>query len=327
MKRSSLIIFAVMAVAYVFIPILAPDPFFLRVASYIGVNVIVVLGLALLLGYSGQISMGHAAFVGLGAYTLAFCTVKLDLPWIVGTVAAVAVAAVAGTILAWPCLRLKGHYLAMATLGFGQIAVVAFNELKPLTGGPDGIGGIPLPSIGPLVFSSHQSWFYLTWGFVAACALVASRYAGGLRGLSIKAVRGSEEGAAAVGIDVSRTKVVSFAVSSAFAGLAGALYASIVGFISPSLFSLDQSIRYLAMAVLGGPYSLVGPAISSFILTAMQYVEAFIPGIPDALASAFQAFETDIFGIAIILTVLFAPKGIKALRIGRARRLSAGEER
>lgn len=327
MKRSSFVILAVLAVAYVLIPILVPDPFFLRVASYIGVNVIVVLGLALLLGYSGQISMGHAAFVGLGAYTLAFCTVKLGLPWIVGTVLAVAIAALAGTVLAWPCLRLKGHYLAMATLGFGQIAVVAFNELKSLTGGPDGIGGIPLPSIGPLVFSSHESWFYLTWALVALCALIASRYAGGLHGLSIKAVRGSEQGAAAVGIDVSRTKVVSFTVSSAFAGLAGALYASIVGFISPSLFSLDQSIRYLAMAVLGGPYSLIGPSISSFVLTAIQYVEAFIPGIPKALASAFQAFETDIFGIAIILTVLFAPQGIKALRIGRARKLSGGEER
>lgn len=306
-------------VAYVLTPLVVPDPYFMRIASYIAVNVIVVLGLAMLFGYSGQISMGHAAFVGIGAYTVAFLTVKAGLPWALASLAAVALSGALGWLLAWPCLRLKGHYLAMATLAFGLIALVAFNELRTITGGPDGIGGIPVPSIGPLTFTTQASWFYLSWGLVGLCAIVAWRFTSGLRGLRVKAVRGSEQGAASVGIDVARTKVQTFALSAAFAGLAGALYASIVGFISPSLFAVDYSVRYLATTVLGGPYSLIGPTVSTIALTGLQYIEAFFPGMPRAVVGVFQSFESDIFGIAIIVVVLFAPRGIRGVLSRRAR--------
>ena len=141
------------AVALV-VPLVISDRFLLKVFTFAGVNVLVVVGLALLFGYAGQVSLGHAAFVGLGAYTCAFCTVELGWPWLLGFVAAGAVAAFGGLLLAVPSLRLKGHYLAMATLGFGQLMSLAFVEAVPVTGGVDGFTGIPFPSIGPVEFRS-----------------------------------------------------------------------------------------------------------------------------------------------------------------------------
>lgn len=310
----------VAAAAYVAVPLVFDDLYLLRVLSYLGLNVIVVIGLALLFGYAGQISMGHAAFVGIGAYVLAYCTVHIGLPWIVAVVAAVIVSAAFGAVLAWPALRLKGHYLAMATLGFGQIALVAMNELKPLTGGPDGMGSIPAARLGSFVFDTHAEWFWLVWAAVGTVGFIAYRIVRGASGLRLMAVRGSEPGASASGIDVASIKVRMFAVSAAFAGLSGALLASIVGFISPSLFSIDHSVRYLVMTVLGGPYSLVGPALSSGALTAMQYAEAFFPGMPEALSSALQALETDLFAIAILAVVLFVPGGIAGALAAMKRR-------
>jgi len=130
------------------LPFVVTNSFLLKVFTYVGLNVIVVTGLALLFGYAGQVSLGHAAFVGLGAYTCAIVSVKLHAPWPVAFAAAGAVAAVGGLVLALPSLRLKGHYLAMATLGFGELMSLAFTEATPLTGGVDGFSGIPFPTVG-----------------------------------------------------------------------------------------------------------------------------------------------------------------------------------
>jgi branched-chain amino acid transport system permease protein len=300
-------------------PFLVADRFLLKVFTYVGINVLVVTGLALLFGYAGQVSLGHAAFVGIGAYTCAFLTVKVNAPWPVAFVAAGAVSALGGLVLALPSLRLRGHYLAMATLGFGELMSLAFAEAVPITGGVDGFTGIPFPTIGSMAIKTPAGLYWLTWA-VTACALVAAANMVSLRpGRAMRALHGSELGAAACGVDVVGVKVRAFVISAMFAGLAGALYASAVGFVSPSVFTVTASVAFLAMAVVGGSGSLAGPVIAAILLTLLQYLDALIPGISRQAAQTVQSFQPDVYGLAIILVVLFAPGGVGSLWRARTR--------
>jgi branched-chain amino acid transport system permease protein len=300
------------------LPLFVADSFLLKVFTYVGLNVIVVTGLALLFGYAGQVSLGHAAFVGIGAYTFAFTVVRLHVPWAVGFAAAGVAAALGGLVLALPSLRLKGHYLAMATLGFGELMSLVFTEATPVTGGVDGFSGIPFPSIGSLSIKTPAGLYWLVW-VVAGVALVLAANMVSLRpGRAMRALHGSELGALASGVDVVGVKVRAFVVSAALAGLSGALYASVVGFVSPSVFTIGASVTFLAMAVIGGTGSLAGPVLAAALLTLLQYVDALIPGISRSAAQTVQAFEPDVYGIAIVLVVLFAPGGIGALWRRRA---------
>lgn len=300
--------------------LLVGDQYLLRVGLYIGVNVIIVTGLALLLGYAGQVSLGHAAFFGIGAYASAFVTTRLGWPWLAGLATAVALSALGGLLLALPSLRLRGHYLAMATLGFGEIMSVAFVEAKGVTGGTDGFGGIAPAAIGGLRLDSPQAGYVIVW-LVAAVALLLLRNALTLRpGRAMTALHGSELGAQACGVDPVGLKVQAFVVSAGLAGVAGALYASFVGFVSPSQFTLQLSVVLLAMAVVGGTRSLAGPVLAAIALTAVQYVDAFVPGLPRQTAEIIQAWEPQVYGLIIILVMLFAPGGAAGLLRSAVRR-------
>jgi branched-chain amino acid transport system permease protein len=313
LKRIRLLVPLLALIAVAVLPVLVSDRFLLKVFTYVGINVLVVTGLALLFGYAGQVSLGHAAFVGIGAYTCAFMTVKAHAPWPVAFVAAGAVSALGGLILALPSLRLRGHYLAMATLGFGELMSLAFAEAVPVTGGVDGFTGIPFPSIAGFAIKTPAGLYWLTWA-VTACALLAAANMVSLRpGRAMRALHGSELGATACGVDVVGVKVRAFVISALLAGLAGALYASVVGFVSPSVFTVTASVAFLAMAVVGGSGSLAGPVIAAVLLTLLQYLDALIPGISREAAQAVQSFQPDVYGLAIILVVLFAPGGIGAL--------------
>jgi branched-chain amino acid transport system permease protein len=301
-------------------PFLVSDTYTLKLLTYAGVNVLVVVGLALLFGYAGQVSLGHAAFVGIGAYTCAYAGLELKAPWLVAFLAAGIVSALGGLLLALPSLKLKGHYLAMATLGFGELASLAFKEAVPVTGGVNGLSGIPSPSIGPWELTSVASNYWMVWGVVGIAALVAANLTALRPGRAMRSIHGSELGAAASGVDVTGIKVRVFVVSAAMAGLAGALYASTVGFISPSLFTLQASVGYLAMAVIGGTGSLAGPMAAAAALTLVQYVDSLVPGLPRSTHELVQAYVPDVYGLAIVLVVLFAPGGLGSLWRRRATR-------
>lgn len=315
-RRALPLIAAVMVAA---LPFVVADRFLLKIFTYVGINVLVVTGLAVLFGFAGQVSLGNAAFVGIGAYTCAFLTVKMQLPWLVAFAAAGALSALGGMVLALPSLRLKGHYLAMATLGFGELMSLAFAEATPVTGGVDGFTGIPFPSIGSFVIKTPAGLYWLVWG-VAGCALLASANMVSLRpGRAMRALHGSESGASACGVDVVGVKVRAFVISATFAGLAGALYASAIGFISPSVFTVSASVAFLAMAVVGGGQSLAGPVLAAALLTLLQYLDALIPGISRGAAQTVQSFQPDVYGLAIVLVVLFAPGGLGSMWRRRAR--------
>lgn len=298
------------AVVVAVLPLLVTDRFVLKVLTFAGINALVVVGLALLFGHAGQVSLGHAAFVGLGAYACAFCTVRLGWPWPLGFAAAGALAALGGVVLALPSLRLKGHYLAMATLGFGELMTLTFAETESVTGGVDGFGGIPFPALGPLQFDDAASLYWLVWAVVGVALLAAHNVTSMRPGRAMRALHGSEPGAQACGVDVVGVKVRTFVVSALLAGLAGALYASVVGFVSPSVFTLAASITFLAMAVLGGTGSLAGPVAAAVLLTLVQYLNALIPGIPRETAQVIQSYQEDIYGLAIVLVVVLAPQGL-----------------
>lgn len=304
---------AVLTIVVAVLPFVVADRFLLKVFTFVGLNALTAVGLALLFGYAGQVSLGHAAFVGIGAYACAFCTTKLELPWLAGFAVAALLSALGGLLLSLPSLRLKGHYLAMASLGFGELMSVAFVEGSPVTGGVNGLGGIPFPAIGAFEIREPASLYWLVWGFVGLAALIAFNITSLRPGRAMRSLHGSELGAQACGVDVTGVKVRSFVLSAALAGMSGALYASFVGFISPSVFTLSVSVNLLAMAIVGGTGSLIGPILAAAALTLLQYIDALIPGLPRETAQVVQSFQGDIYGLSIVLVVLFAPGGLAGL--------------
>lgn len=317
-------VLGLIATAVLAMPLLTDDRYLLKVLVFVGVNVIVVAGLALLFGFAGQISLGHAAFVGIGAYTSAYLVRVHGMPWLVGVGAAVALAAVGGLLLALPSLRLRGHYLAMATLGFNEIMFVTFRELRTITGGNDGLGGIPYPAVGEYAIDTPAGNYLLVWGVAIVVVLLVWNVVRGRQGRAMRAMHGTEFGALASGVDIVRLKVRTFAISAALAGLAGALYAHAVGFISPATFGLDQSVIYLAMVVVGGIGSLAGSVLGAVALTLLPFADALIPGLSKDVIEILQRWEADIYGIAMIAVVILAPSGIGGV-LRRRRRAAAGE--
>lgn len=302
---------AAAAAAVLAVPLFGPDRYVLKVLTFVGVNTLIVLGLALLFGYAGQVSLGHAAFFGIGAYASAYLTSALDLPWPIALAAAVIVTASAGWAVALPGLRLKGHYLAMATLGFNEIMSVAFVEARHITGGNDGLGGIPFPSLGAYELRTPVALYLLVWSvtllaFVGVADIVKSR-----PGRAMRALHCTEPGALACGIDVSRVKVRAFTLSAALAGLAGSLYAHAVGFISPTTFGLDLSILLVAAVVLGGRESLVGPIVAMAALTLLQYAGALVPGLSRQAAEAVQSWVPDIVGLTVVIVLILRSRGVR----------------
>lgn len=304
---------AVLVAVVAALPLVVTDRFTLKVFTLVGVNAIVVVGLALLFGYAGQISLGHAAFYGLGAYTSAYLVKEMHWPWFMGPIAAVVTCTLLGLVLAIPTMRLKGHYLAMATLGFGEIMAVAFVELKWVTGGPDGLSGIPFPQVAGYTLRAPAENFWLVWGVLGIVLILAANLVNSRPGRALKALHSSEAAAAASGVDVNRTKIAVFMLSAALAGLAGSLYAHFVGFISPSTFGLLTSVLLVAMVVLGGMGSLWGAVLGAALLTLLQFPGAVLPGLPTNVASIVQDWQPDVYGLVLILVMIFAPAGIAGI--------------
>jgi len=307
------------------VPLLTDDRYLLKVLVFVGINVIVVAGLALLFGYAGQISLGHAAFVGIGAYTSAHLTGALGLPWLVGVAAGTVLAAAGGLALALPSLRLRGHYLAMATLGFNEIMYVLFREGRAITGGNDGLGGIPFPEVAGVRIDTPAGVYLLVWGVALVVVVLVANIVRGRPGRAMRGLHGTEIGALACGVDTVRLKIRTFALSAGLAGLAGALYAHAVGFIAPTTFSLEQSVVLLAIVVVGGTGSLAGPVIAAAALTLLPYADALIPGLSKDAIALLQEWEADIYGIAMIAVVVFAPAGIGGLLRSARARFAVGE--
>jgi len=300
-------------------PLVFPNNYFYDVAILAALNAIVCVGLNLLVGYAGQISLGHAGFFGLGAYGSAILASKYGWPSIAAMAAAVAAVAVLAYLIGRPILRLRGHYLAMATLGFGIIiSLVVANEDR-LTGGPDGLTVVPLTVFG-FALQGERVWYWIVGVALVAAVWLALNLIDSPTGRGLRALHGSEVGAAVAGVDAARHKVLVFVVSAVFAAVAGALNAHYAGFITPSKVSFLHSIELVTMVVFGGMASTFGAVVGAAVLTALPQ-----------LLTVFKDYEMVVFGAVMMGTMIFMPKGLVptlAAALGRGRdgpRPAAGE--
>ncbi len=243
------------------------DRYYLSVLAFMGTQLMTVIGLNLLMGQGGQISLGHAAFVGLGAYGSAILTTKYNVnPWLAMLLAAAFAAVIAG-LIGMPSLKLKGHYLAMATLGFGEIVYILLIQLKDLTSGTDGIVGIPSLSIGSISFGNPQYFNFLAWGVALILLRIALNLTHSRTGRALRALHWAEVAAGSAGINTAFQKVQIFMLSAVFASLAGSFYAYNVQYISPDSFALTYSIVLVTSVVIGGLGSVWGAVWGTFILS------------------------------------------------------------
>jgi len=281
----------------VLLPLLWPQSIFLM--GLAGIYAICALGLSLFLGYAGQISLGHAAFVGIGAYTFAILTTHYGVPSVGAFGAAGVVAAVSAYLIGKPILKLKGYFLALATLGFGEIFLVCVREARGLTGGVSGIFNVPWFTVAGFTFNTYLRQYCLIWGVLICLVLFAKNLVRSKMGRALLAIAASEDAAASVGIRVSRIKLGVFVLSAAFAGLAGSLFAGVMSTASPDAFGLGISVLLVMMVILGGMGTLYGPIFAAIFLTWLT----------NALA-AYQQYSLPIYGVILILLLIFFPDGV-----------------
>jgi len=286
---------------------------YLWITMQIIIAVVGAVGLNILTGFTGQISLGQGAFLGVGAYTSAYVTAKLGLSFWVGVPAAGLMTAMAGMIFGIPSLRLKGLYLAIATLASQFILEWIFLRWEPVTGGSFGIV-IPRPSLGGYIFESDRSYYYIVLLIAAAMVLFAANLMRTRTGRAFMAVRDHYISAEIMGINLFKYRILSFAVSSFYAGVAGALYGHSLRYVSSEQFNIGVSIVYLAMIIIGGLGSILGSIygavfmmlLPKLLTVATTNLGATFPGI----AQLAIALEQGVFGGIIILFLIFEPDGL-----------------
>jgi branched-chain amino acid transport system permease protein len=287
-----------LAAAIALLPLALVNNYYYDVAILVGLNAIVCVGLNLLIGYAGQISLGHAGFFGLGAYGSAILVARYGWPPPAALAAAVAGVALLAYVVGRPILKLKGHYLAMATLGLGVIIAIVVATEDRFTGGPDGMSVPPLALFGH-VLAGERAWYWLVGALLFASVWLALNLIDSPVGRALRALHGSEIAAEVVGIDSTRHKVIAFVLSAAFAALAGALTAHYAGFITPGKVTFLHSIELVTMVVFGGMASTFGALAGAAVLTTLPQ-----------LLTALKEYEMVVFGAVMMLTMIFMPKGL-----------------
>lgn len=315
--RSRVILGVGWAVLLLF-PLVAPNNYIINLGVFFFINLILIASLNVIMGFGGQISLCHGAFFGLGAYASGVLAAKFDVsPWL-GIFAALGLTGVSALVIGLPALRLRGHYLAMATLGFNAIMSVLFNELISLTGGPNGLTGVPPYAIGDFEIATDTRFFYFAWAVAGLVMLmiynlVDSRFGRGMRTLS-----SSEIAAASLGVDTYRYKLTIFVSMAMMAGVAGALYVHFINFASPETFNFFTSVFLVVMVAVGGWGHYWGPIFGALIYTA----------VPELLRT-FKDLEIFVFGLSMVVVLLFFPDGIAGAlsRLGRWCKRAAGRAR
>ena len=285
-------------------PLFFPSGFYYRVGALIFVNGLAVIGMVILTGYAGQISLGHAGFVGIGAYACALAPVHLGLHPALAAILGAAISAGLAFLVGRPILKLKGYYLGVASLGFGILIAMVLNNERALTRGPD---GIEVPDLGlndllervGIDLSNAQFWYFFSGLVLVIGAWIALNLYDSPTGRALRALHGSEIAARTVGIDVSSLKLQAFVISAVYASLAGSLLALQNKFITPDVAGFMHSIEMVTMAVLGGVGSVLGAFFGAAILTTL----------PQAL-TVFQEYEQILLGLVMMLCMIFMREGL-----------------
>ncbi len=293
-------------------PLLWPSSYVVGTLVFIGLNALAALGLSLVMGFAGQVSLGQAAFFAIGAYVSGVLSASHGWnPW-----ASLAVAVAAGAVTAWavglPVFRLSGLLLAMATLGFGIVVYYVLVNWASVTGGPSGLAGIPPLAVGGFRLDTDRRMLWLTWGLLLLALGLAGNLADSRIGRALRAIHANEAAAQAAGIDTSRLKLGVFSLAGALTALAGGLYAHYLTFINPSPFGFTYSVELVVMVVLGGVTSLRGAVLGAAAVVALvEVLRALLPLLTVAPGAA--EYEIVAFGLILIAVMMAAPAGMGSL--------------
>ena len=294
-KKPAAIIGMILLVIF---PFVITNTYYIHVAVMVGVYVILSLSLNLITGYTGQLCLGHAAFFGIGAYVGALLMLHFNMNFFFALIISAIVTGMFGLLLGVPTLRLRGDYLAIVTLGFGEIVRLVFINWDDVTNGPMGLRAIPQPSIFGYQITTRQQFYFLTLILVVIIVFLMSRLINSGFGMAMQTIKADEIAAESIGIYPVKYKLIAFILSSGLAGVAGCFYASYVTYISPTTFVYNTSVTILAMVVLGGLGSIPGAIIGGAVLTLIPEVLRFI-----------SDYRMLIFGGLMIVMMIFKPEG------------------
>lgn len=298
MQKSSYIGLGLLVAVLLVLPWVVPNSYYMDLAIRIGINAIIVIGLNLLIGFAGQISLGHAGFLGIGAYASAVLPTHFAWhPLLAMGAGAVATAVIAG-LVARPIFKLKGNYLAMATLGLGIIINIALRNEAQWTGGPDGMSVLPMSLLG-FELNTDKHWYWVVAAMLAFSVWASLNLIDSPFGRALRALHGSEVASQVVGVNIVRYKVTIFVMSAVFASIMGSITAHYMAFVTPNFADFFHSVELVTMVVVGGMASVFGSIIGAVLLTAL----------PQALAT-FEGWETVVFGAVLMLCMIFLPKGL-----------------
>jgi branched-chain amino acid transport system permease protein len=289
---------AAMAAIVIVLPVVFPSGYYFRVAALVFVFALAAVGLNLLMGLAGQVSLGHAGFLGIGAYAVAVGPTHLGMPSWLSFLAGAVLSALVAFIVGRPILRLKGHYLAVATLGFGLLLAIVFTNEARLTGGPDGMSVPRLVLFGwPL--RGAETWYWVTAAAFLIGAALALNLIESPTGRALRAIHDSEVAARVLGVDVARCKLAVFVVSAVYASVAGSCLALLNGHVTPDVAGFLRSIELVAMVVLGGMGSVAGSLVGSALIVVLPQTLTFL-----------HDYEHMVLGLIVMGVMIFLRAGI-----------------
>lgn len=294
-------VLAAVGIVALAVPLITHDGYIIQLLNIAILNAIVVLGLNYVTGWTGQINFGQAAFYGLGAYTTAIAT-KAGLPWIATPFLAIIVVVAASLLLGLPTMRLRTYYLAMTTIGFGEIVRLIIVHWEPVTGGTSGLRAIPGITVFGFGPQGQIQHYYLLIAALALATLVAARIRQSALGRAMIATRDSEIAAEQSGVDTTRTKLLAFMIGAVYAGIAGCLYASSIRFISPDSFSGVQAVLLMTMLIVGGMGSIAGCIVGAVALTLLPEVLRFL-----------GQWYLVLYGLGVIVVIVLLPGGLASM--------------
>lgn len=287
--------------------------YIINLVTLVAINAILAVTLNFIMGYAGIFSLAHAAFYGIGAYTAAYVVMHMTNSLALSLIAAMVLSGLLSLALALPALRVRGEYFVAASLGLQVLAVTIFSEWKSVTGGIGGLPGIPPPTILGIRITDPLAFCILSLAALAFVALVTTALVRSSFGRSLMSIRDSESAASAFGKNVAIIKTLSVAVSSALAAIAGALYAFYLSFINVESFTLDTSVLVMAMVIIGGTATVMGPIVGAVLLMLLPAGLSYLPFLPPTEIGSIQQI---IYGLAMVLLMIFRPAGIAGAHTG-----------
>ena len=316
-KVAALVVLGCVLLAF---PFIAKDRYQVHVINTVGIYILISLGLNIAMGYAGQFNLAMGALWGVGAYTAAILNTSFGIPFWLNVPAAMVAAGIMGAVVGLPSFKVRSHYLAIVTIGLGEVINIIFVNEQRLTGGADGISRIQMPSLFGFPINTDERYYYLILAVVLIGFFIARQILKHRIGRSFRAIRDDYQAAKAMGINTAYYQILAFVISASYAGVAGALFAHLNTYISPDIFDFSSTLFILTATMVGGMGSLAGSIVGGLALPILQEYLRVI-----------KNWQLVAYGIAIMVVVLFIPGGVmelmRRLRASRALRWLSAERR